>query len=392
MFFNNFIKRILSSLLRPWLEQDLELDLQLGFINSTAVAKNIRFDTSTLNRLIIDGSSSSRFFFKEFVIEEFVVRFSNWSDSAFVFEARGVKVTMSLEEMEEEGTAKVRNSSNAALESLKKDLSLIDPEGSALHDILEAILATTCGRNRFQSSFLNLILQHCRLQILGINLQVQFPTLDDSFVYLLDLEKLNAESLHFVHGCLCKGLVNVLFLPLKEGSLVVSGSSFKIGYKKSNQINHVCSSTALVTCIKLNDLELVEFNLRASELSFSFSPVDFPVFMELSKVPSKEFKRVRNGRYLWRIAAIKIGHVISSPKLSWYKLVSLTSLWMHYVNHYEYLLSLIQYSPNHLLERPDIKMLRDKVNLKSAKHYWEVIFDIEKELPAEAIADRKSVV
>ncbi|KAG4175488.1 hypothetical protein ERO13_A11G188400v2 [Gossypium hirsutum] len=370
MFFNNFIKRILSSLLRPWLEQDLELDLQLGFINSTAVAKN-RYQYF----------SSSRFFSKN----------SLSRNSAFVFEARGVKVTMSLEEMEEEGTAKVRNSSNAALESLKKDLSLIDPEGSALHDILEAILATTCGRNRFQSSFLNLILQHCRLQILGINLQVQFPTLDDSFVYLLDLEKLNAESLHFVHGCLCKGLVNVLFLPLKEGSLVVSGSSFKIGYKKSNQINHVCSSTALVTCIKLNDLELVEFNLRASELSFSFSPVDFPVFMEVSKVPSKEFKRVRSGRYLWRIAAIKIGHVISSPKLSWYKLVSLTSLWMHYVNHYEYLLSLIQYSPNHLLERPDIKMLRDKVILKSAKHYWEVIFDIEKELPAEAIAQARKI-
>lgn len=97
MFFNNFIKRILSSLLRPWLEHDLELDLQLGFINSTAIAKNIRLDTSTLNRLIIDSSSSSRFFFKEFVIEEFVVRFSNWSDSAFVFDARGVKVTLSLE-------------------------------------------------------------------------------------------------------------------------------------------------------------------------------------------------------------------------------------------------------------------------------------------------------
>lgn len=30
--------------------------------------------------------------------------------------------------MEEEGTAKVRNSSNATLDSLKKDLSLIDPE------------------------------------------------------------------------------------------------------------------------------------------------------------------------------------------------------------------------------------------------------------------------
>ena len=97
MVFNNFIKRRLSSLLRPWLEQDLELDLQLGFINSIAIAKNLRLDTSDLNRKLIDGSSSSRFFFKEFVIEEFVVRFSNWSASAFTFEARGVKVTLSYE-------------------------------------------------------------------------------------------------------------------------------------------------------------------------------------------------------------------------------------------------------------------------------------------------------
>ncbi|XP_039010299.1 uncharacterized protein LOC120139014 [Hibiscus syriacus] len=391
MFVNNFFKRILSSLLRPWLEHDLELDLHLGFINSIAISKNIRLDTSALNRQIIDGSSSPCFFFKEFVIGELVVRFSVWSDSAFSVEARGVNVTLSLEEMGEECTAKVRNSSTAVLESLKNDLSLIDPEGSALHDILAATLATACGRNRFQSSFLNLILQHCRLQILGINLQIQFPTLDDSFVYLLNLEKLNAESLHFVHGCLCRGLVNVLFLPLKEGSFVVSGDSFKIIYKKSNQISRVCSSSALVTCIKLNDLELVEFNLRVPELSFSFSPVDFPIFMELSNVPSKEFKRVRNGRYLWRLAAIKIGHVISAPKLSWYKLVDFTILWLRYVNHYEYLLSLVRYSPDHLSERPDIKIPRDKVILTSAKHYWAVIFKIEKELPAEAIAQARRI-
>ncbi|GMI65987.1 hypothetical protein like AT3G50380 [Hibiscus trionum] len=391
MFVSNFIKRILSSLLRPWLEQDLELVLQLGFINSIAIAKNIRLDTSTLNRQIVDGSSSSPLIFKEFVIEEFVVRFSIWSGSAFAVEARGVKVTLSLEEMEEEGTAKVRNSSNAAVESLKNELSLMDPEGTALHGILEAILATTSGRNQFQSSFLNLILQHCCLQILDINLQVQFPTLDDSFVFLLDLEKLNAESLHFVHGCLCRGLVNVLFQPLKEGSFVVSGSSFTIGYKKSNQISHVCSSSSLVTCIKLNDLELVEINFCVPELSFSFSPVDFPVFMELSKVPSKEFKRVRNGRHLWRLAAIKIGHVISAPKLSWYKLVGFTSLWLKYVNHYEYLLSLIRYSPDHILERPDIKIPRDKIIMTSAKHYWEVILKIEKELPAEAVAQGRKI-
>ncbi|KAK6258440.1 hypothetical protein SCA6_012914 [Theobroma cacao] len=391
MFFNNFVKRRLSSLLRPWLEQDPELDLQLGLISSIATAQNLRLDTSALNRELVDGSSSPRFIFKEFVIEEFVVRFSNWSATAFTFEARGIKVTLSYEEMEKEGTGKVRKSSNAAFESLKKDLFMIDPEGSALHDILEAILATNCRRNRVKSSFLNLILQHCRLQILSINLQVQVPTLNESFAYLLELEEFNAESLHFVHGCLCRGLANVLFLPLKEGSLVINCSCFKVGYKESNQINHICSSGTLTACIKLYDFKLVEFTLRIPELSFLFSPVDFPVFMELSKVFSKESKRVRNGRHLWRLAAIKIGHVILSPKLSWYKLVGLTILWLHYVNHYEYLLSLIRYRADHLLERSDIKMPRDKVILTSAKHYWEVISDIEKELPAEAIAQARTI-
>lgn len=97
MFFNNFVKRRLSSLLRPWLEQDPELDLQLGLISSIATAQNLRLDTSALNRELVDGSSSPRFIFKEFVIEEFVVRFSNWSATAFTFEARGIKVTLSYE-------------------------------------------------------------------------------------------------------------------------------------------------------------------------------------------------------------------------------------------------------------------------------------------------------
>ncbi|XVE87220.1 hypothetical protein DITRI_Ditri18aG0098600 [Diplodiscus trichospermus] len=389
MVFHNFIKRRLSSLLRPWLEQNLELELQLGFINSVAVAKNLRLDTSALNDQLIGGSSSWQFCFKEFIIEDLVVRFSNWSASAFTFEARGVKVTLSYEQIEEEGTGKLRKSSNAALESLKKDLSMMDPEGSALHDILEAIFTTTCQRNQVKSSLLNLILQHCCLKIFSIHLQVQFPSINDSFAYLLELEELNAESLHFVHGCLFRGLVSVLFVPLKEGSLVISGSTFKIGYVKSNRV--ICSSNTLVTHVKLNNLKLEEFNLRIPELSFLFSPVDFAVFMTLGTVFSKKSKCVRNGRHLWRLAAIKIGHVISAPKLSWYKLVGLTSLWLHYVNHYEYLLSLIRYSPGHLLERSDIKMPSDKVILTSARHYWEAIFEIEKELPAEAIAQARRI-
>ncbi|OMO84165.1 hypothetical protein COLO4_22188 [Corchorus olitorius] len=128
MFFNNFIKQRLLSLLRPWLEQDPELELQLGLIKSVAIARNLRIDTAALNRPLIDGSSSSRFIFKEFLIKEFIFRFSNWSATAFTFEARGINVTLSYEELNKEGTGKARKSSNTASESLKKDLSTIDPE------------------------------------------------------------------------------------------------------------------------------------------------------------------------------------------------------------------------------------------------------------------------
>ncbi|OMO56804.1 hypothetical protein CCACVL1_26268 [Corchorus capsularis] len=394
MFFNNFFKQRLLSLLRPWLEQDPELELQLGLIKSVAIARNLRIDTSTLNRPLIDGSSSSRFIFKEFLIKEFIFRFSNWSATAFTFEARGINVTLSYEELNKEGTGKARKSSNTASESLKKDLSTIDPEGSAVHNILETILATTCERSRVKSSFLNLILQHCRLEILGINLQLKFPTSNDSLAYMLELKELNAESIPFVRGCLYSGLVKVLFLPLKEGSLVVNGSCFKIGYKKSNQIKYICCSSTQLTCLKFKDLKLVESSLCIPELSFSVSPVDFPVFMALTKVSSKESKRVRMGRHLWRLAAIKIGsnrNLAPSPRLSWYKLLGVVSLWLHYVDYYEYLLSLIHYSDDHLLERLDIKIPRDKVILTSAKHYWGVISDIEKELPAEAIAQARRI-
>lgn len=94
MFFD-LIRRRLDSLLRPWLQEDAEpeLEIKLGFINSHAVAKNLRFKTSVLNQLIDEDAGLS---FKEVTVEHLSLRFSNWSVLAFSFEVRGLHATLSV--------------------------------------------------------------------------------------------------------------------------------------------------------------------------------------------------------------------------------------------------------------------------------------------------------
>jgi hypothetical protein len=78
--------------LQPWLREEPQLELKLGFINSHAVAKDLRFNTSFLNQLIDDPT---RFSFSEITVERLSLRFSTWSVSAFDIEVHGVKVTLS---------------------------------------------------------------------------------------------------------------------------------------------------------------------------------------------------------------------------------------------------------------------------------------------------------
>lgn len=92
MFLNNVTRRKLASLLRPWLREEPDLELKLGLLNSHAVAKNLRFDTSVLNQLF---DESSQFSFKEVTVEHLTVRFSNWFVPAFSIEFQGVTVTLS---------------------------------------------------------------------------------------------------------------------------------------------------------------------------------------------------------------------------------------------------------------------------------------------------------
>ena len=126
-------------------------------------------------------------------------------------------------------------------------------------------------------------------------------------------------------------------------------------------------------------------------MCFSLSPLDLPIILAFDMLLSQGFKCVRNGRQLWRIAASRISYLISIPRLSLQRSIRVAGLWRRHVNTYEYLLSLIGYSADSLVKRSAVKISEDKMFSNSVKNNWLVISDIEKELPAEAIAQARRV-
>lgn len=73
------------------------------------------------------------------------------------------------------------------------------------------------------------------------------------------------------------------------------------------------------------------------------------------------------------------------------KLVGVVIVWLRYVNAYENMLSLLGYSSVELLKRSAVKMSQNKSFMISVKHNWEVISNIEKQLPAEAISRARRI-
>ncbi|XP_062001830.1 uncharacterized protein LOC133719495 isoform X1 [Rosa rugosa] len=380
MFPSGTIRRRLAALLRPWLREEPELELSLGLISSHAVAKNLRFDTAALNRL---GDDSDGFLYKEVSVEQLSVRFSNWLAPAFSIEFHGVKVVLSTRELKK----KKLSEDTFAEDMKKKKLSEIDPQGSAVHAFLEKLMATsTTPKNKFKTSLLNLLLTHCQLQLHEISLQVQVPILNDSFVCSLDIEDINVDPQYLDRGCLLRGLFGTLFVPSKESSFAIVGSGCEVGFKKAGQLKRVLLLTELCSCIKLNDFQLVDINLRVPEIHFSFSPDDLSVYLAFTKASSQESHRARDGRQLWKLAASRIDNMTSAHRWSLQKSAVVVCFWLRYVNAYKYLLLLIGYYDDHLLKRSAIRIYEDKMLLSSVENQWKVISDIEKELPAEAIA------
>lgn len=95
MVLTNILFRKLSSLLRPWLRDEPELQLKLGIVNSIATLENFSLSALALDQLLKEDESSS-LCIKEVNVEHLSIRFSNWSVPAFTLEVRGVHVALSV--------------------------------------------------------------------------------------------------------------------------------------------------------------------------------------------------------------------------------------------------------------------------------------------------------
>ncbi|RYR40075.1 hypothetical protein Ahy_A09g045742 [Arachis hypogaea] len=191
----SFIRRKLLSLLQPWLREEPQLDIQLGFRHSLAVTENLRFDVSVLNQLF---DSPSCLFIKELTIEHLTLRFSPWHSAAFDIEVHGVRVVLAFDMPDEEVSARRLHSSKFDYtDYLRKCLEVLDPEGCSLHHVLESIVFADPERKDLTSSFLNLIMKSSHLEAHDINMRKQvFSSARNNWKIISNIEKKVSQIQH----------------------------------------------------------------------------------------------------------------------------------------------------------------------------------------------------
>ncbi|KAF6166527.1 hypothetical protein GIB67_005389 [Kingdonia uniflora] len=383
------IRSRLVSLLQPWLQPDPDLELKLGFLRSSGSARNLCFDISALNQAIGESSSLC---FEDVRVENLSVRVSLCSVAAFTVEMQGVFIRLTARELSDESRLRQMRSLEIDRRAKEKKelLSILDPEGVALHNAVESISAITSARNSLTASLVSVLLKHLRVQMHDIHLEVQLSIRDDLCAFS-KIKELSLDTSNLGNSCLLKGLVGALFVPNKLCFLDLHASDWEIGLKREGNANCIFSSTDLTSCIKLKDLQLLDLGFRAPQLHFTFSPSDLPFLLVFDGMSSKEVKHARNGRELWNIAANRIGYLVSNHRLSLHNVVDLVCLWQRHVRAYALLLSIVEYSAQDIFKNSAIRMSRDKTFLALVKQQWNVVSEIERELPVQALAQSRRI-
>lgn len=264
-------------------------------------------------------------------------------------------------------------------------------QGSALHDIMEKLAGISSSRSQ-TSSLPKLILNHCSLLMSDIKLQIHPSTSDDSFECLWEIEELNADSRQVKPQSFLKGYINSLFVYPKDSYFDLEIRDLNTTLKSHGRVTQLCFATDIATFLKLTDFQLIEFDCSVEELGFSFSAADIATISVIMKQLSRKSPPVRNGKQLWKETATRIMSMISTRRWSMWKLVSVVCLWLRYIHAWDSLLSLVGYPMNIMIKRSTLNMTQNQLFSESFKRQWEIIYEIEKELPTEGIALARRVV
>ncbi|PIN04124.1 hypothetical protein CDL12_23339 [Handroanthus impetiginosus] len=388
MFFNDSIQRRLANLIRPWLRDDQELELKLGFLRSKGTLNNISFKVSALNELLDDPSKCC---FKEVTVEHLSLQFSPFSSAAFTLVVRGLRVVLSLGEEEDEGGAKWRRKPrDTTVEERNKVLEEIDPEGCALHSAIKKILGITT--RTWRTSLLNTVIRHCDLQLHDVHVLLQSPCLSDPLSCSFYMKKFGAGSQTIGHRCFIGGFMRSFFVASEETSFNVDIDNFEIRLNRENGTHCVFPGTNMLARAKWNHLKSISFCFHVPALNFSFSPADFSVMLVLYGHLSKEYKRARPGRQLWNIEATNISSLLPTSKLSLIRGVRLVCQWLRYINTYQNMLLLVGYPADEMMKRSATLMFSDSMYSRTVHNLWKLIAEIENDLPLEAIAVARRII
>ncbi|KAK1299722.1 hypothetical protein QJS10_CPB13g00147 [Acorus calamus] len=377
------VRSRLASLLRPWLQEEPNMEVKLGFLRSIVTVKDLVFDVSVLNAVT---GGSARLAFERVKLESVTVGVSPWSGPALTVEIECVDVTLAPRDMEEQ--PRPRNSSSwtdSVTREKKETIASLDPEGVSLHDMIERI-ATSSPSSWLTTAIINTVLRTSRLQIQDLHLQL---LLDDSDACLLKAKELRMEPPPPYSRCLFRGIFGSFLLPGNESSFVVSGCMLEIGLKAGYLINCITSLRDISVQVRLKDLSPSGIDIRSQKSYFEFSPVDI-LFLSivLDMISPRESVGARNGRELWKIAALKIGYMTSNSSAHLYKIIKIAIQWIRYVDAYESLIVLAGYPAT---EQTPARGSTDWKFPSKIKYQWKLVSEIESCLPPDTIARARCV-
>ncbi|KAL5987191.1 hypothetical protein ACLOJK_041188 [Asimina triloba] len=382
LFFSNAIRSRLSSLLRPWLQQEPDMDIELGLLTWNLRTENLIFDPSALNHLI-DGSS--RLAFERVTVRNLSACITPGKFPAFSIEVSGVDVVLSLRELESyfRGPQDLEELREREIKSM---LSLLDPEGVSLHENVSKISALSLSRNRIITATMKTILECCHFQAKDVCFELQLPTTDDSHAFFFRVKALSLESERMNNSCLLRGLVGAAFMPREDSLFVLNGTSLEVDLKRKERVNHIAYSRDLVTHFRFKNLQPIDIDIHAPQVQFSFTSIDISILLVVFVMPSStEIKCGRTGRELWDMVAQRIECLKPNPCRSLWKLFMASVIWLRHIHAYESLLLLLGYSSIDQFKLSANRMARDSLFSASVKHQMKIVSDLEKELPIEAI-------
>ncbi|KAL8151956.1 hypothetical protein V2J09_021764 [Rumex salicifolius] len=371
MFLDGLIHRKLAAILRPWLVDEPQWEVKLGFMRSLVVARNVCFDASAFDL-------GSHLVLKDIKVEELSVRFHPWSGTAFDVEVRGVHVTISTKES-------VAEPSDTSVEEKKKILSRIDPEGSALHGNLEKLLNSISSKSGIKSSLLNLILTKCYLCIHDVHIRIEFPFFDEACAFLWNAVELKAQCQSLNNRSLVVGFILSCILPLRESSFEIAASGMDVLVSRKEDVRCLFSSKEPCIGIYLKGLCLLDFMLRAPEVNLAVSPYELSLLAAFSTLISVE-PDIRNGQQLWELARKRVYTSILPRRYLLYQVIDIAVKSLQLVKAYQHLLVLIGCRVDKTLQRMVIGLSRGRNFPQSAMEEWTLISEIEEDLHAEAIA------